>query len=225
MGVIPSLRIVVVGAGTGVGKTHVSCALASELRRRGVEVVARKPVESGYVEHDSDARSLAVAAQHATLTPLYALKEAVSPHRAARNEGREVALDAIVTWCGVGVPTLVETAGGLLSPLSQAATNLDLAERLEPTSVVLVALNRLGALHDVRACLLALAQAGMPAHVALCAPPIPDAATSHNAEELALLGWGASVVTFPRLALEADGTRLAAEQLLDALGVARSARP
>src|SRR5207302_678146 len=115
--------------------------------------------------------------------------------------------------------TLVETAGGLLTPLGAAATNLDLAERLAPDAVVLVAADRLGALHDVRACLLALeSRPPLAARtvVVLSAPPQADAATGSNAAELALLGW-ADAIVFPRAPLDDDATRAAAARLANAL--------
>lgn len=206
----PPCRVVVVGAGTGVGKTHVACALASVLVDRGFALVAKKPVESGYDEPASDAAALARAAGHSILRPLHALAAAVSPHRAARLEGVAIDLGGLVRWCDGAGATLVETAGGLLSPLSPSLTNLDLASALRPTHVVLVVGNRLGALHDVRSCQLALRERGLAATVVLSAPVSDDAATSHNAEELRTLGWASEVIEFPRRPLGAPGTKRAA---------------
>lgn len=211
------LRIVVVGAGTGVGKTHVATALAAELVRRGVPLTARKPVESGYAESGSDAERLARSAGHPTLRPLYALREPVSPHRAARNEGITVALEPILAWCSGDRATLVETAGGLLSPLSPAITNLDLTRALGPTAVVLVAADRLGVLHEVRACLHLLGEHGMVPRVVLSRPEVADASTEHNAAELAALGWVRDATVFPRAAEASPETRAAAVTLADRL--------
>src|SRR5438067_13438467 len=86
-------RTVVCGAGTGVGKTHVACALAAEWRRREVPAVALKPIESGFDEmrkETSDAAYLALAAGSPFRRPCYALREPVSPHRAARAEGMAI---------------------------------------------------------------------------------------------------------------------------------------
>jgi dethiobiotin synthetase len=213
-------RVVMVGAGTNVGKTHVACALASELVRRGVPLVARKPVESGYVEPSSDAAALARAAGHPLLRPHHALDEAVSPHRAARRAGLTLELAPLLTWCGNEPFSLVETAGGLLSPLAPSLTNLELTVGLAPSAVVLVVANRLGALHDVRACQLALAAHGLSPHVVLSAATIPDEASTHNAEELLALGWAPSVTVFPRAPLDDESTREAAGRLIDVLAVA-----
>jgi dethiobiotin synthetase len=51
---------------------------------------------------------------------------------------------------------VIETAGGLCSPISHDADNLALIEKLAPTRVVLVADAGLGTLNAVRLCLRAL---------------------------------------------------------------------
>jgi len=209
--------IVVVGAGTNVGKTHVACALASALVRRGEPVTAKKPIESGYEAEGSDAARLAAAAGHPLIAPRYALAEPVSPHRAARHEGLSLEKVELVRFCASATDTLVETAGGLLSPLSPSLTNLDLTVALAPTRVVLVAANRLGALHDVRACQLALAARALTAFVVLSAPPVADEATHHNGAELALLGWAPRVFEFPRAEAHSPATLAAADALAAAL--------
>jgi len=85
--------------------------------------------------------------------------------------------------------SVVETAGGVFSPLSATATNLDLALALEPAIWVLVAADSLGVLHDVTATLQAMRARGRaPDHVVLCAARAPDASTGTNAAELAALG-------------------------------------
>ncbi len=209
--------IVVVGAGTGVGKTHVSCALVAELRRRGVAIEARKPVESGYADVESDAERLAMAAGHATFRPRYAFVEAASPHRAARRAGVRIELTELLAWCPRSGGWLIETAGGLLSPLSESLSNLDFTAALEPAAVVLVVANRLGALHDVRACQLALATRELTAQVVLSEPANGDEATLTNSEELAQLGWAATSIEFPRAFLDDSKTKAAASGLADAL--------
>jgi dethiobiotin synthetase len=83
---------------------------------------------------------------------------------------------------------LVETAGGVLSPLTPRTSNLDLANALSPAIWVLVAPDALGVLHDVRATLLAMRQlAREPDFVVLSASRARDASTGTNADELARL--------------------------------------
>ncbi len=209
------MRIVLLGTGTGVGKTHVGCSVGAALRADGVEVVALKPVESGVEGQETDAGRLAAAAGRGA-RPLYAFGEAVSPHLAARRAGRRVALEAVVRWVeGLGgAVTLVETAGGALSPLSEETVQADVALALQPARVVLVAADRLGVLHDVRATLEACRRRGLDPLVVLSSPEAVDASTGTNAEELAVLGIAQAAGCFPRAAPAALSSLAAARALL-----------
>jgi dethiobiotin synthetase len=85
--------------------------------------------------------------------------------------------------------SVVETAGGVFSPLSLATTNYDLACALEPAIWVLVCADALGVLHELSATLHAMRARGrMPEHVVLSAAREPDASTGSNARELSALG-------------------------------------
>ena len=85
--------------------------------------------------------------------------------------------------------SIVETAGGVFSPLSLATTNYDLACALEPAIWVLVGADALGVLHELSATLQAMRARGrMPEHVVLSAAREPDASTGSNANELSALG-------------------------------------
>lgn len=146
--------VAVSGTGTGVGKTTVCTALLRALRKR-VRVGAYKPIETG---GDADGRALADAAG-SEAGPTIVLSTPVAPNVAARQEG--IALDAAVletlanqarhraVACEVLV---VETAGGLFSPMTDEQTNADWLDGLGVDLLVLVASNRLGVLHDVEAC-------------------------------------------------------------------------
>jgi dethiobiotin synthetase len=200
------VRIAVVGTGTGVGKTHLSVALLHALTQQGRSAVGLKPVESGLGEDagESDTSRLASAGMFHVKHPApYRFVDPVSPHLAARRAGVEIVPARIVDWVAAcAAPwTLVETAGGLLSPLAPSVTNLDLVNLLEPDVVVLVGVDRLGILHDVSACLLALSTRGpaLPkAHVVLQAPEAADSSTGTNAEELAFLGLVRDATVVPR---------------------------
>ena len=123
--------IVVVGSGTDVGKTFVSCRLLNDLRARGLSVVARKPVVSGIDPTAcgvSDTDRLLTAAgvgiddvNRDRISPFRFLA-AVAPNEAARREG--VVLDhaaivqalSVLQARGVGVVAVVVNHG-LLAPL------------------------------------------------------------------------------------------------------------
>ena len=189
----------VVGTGTDVGKTHVAAALA-----RVSKLPAWKPVVSGGLE---DVERLGAA------PPLASLKEPISPHLAARREGVVLSAQAIVD--ATKETMIVESAGGLYSPLSDEETNADVALLYgERALVVLVAPDRLGVLHDVGACVRAAEADGITfAAVALSAPAQADASTGTNAAEIERLGLADTVVMFPRARVEDEATRKAATEL------------
>lgn len=209
------MRIAVAGTGTEIGKTHVTCALARALSRTR-EVVALKPIESGGVE---DARALSEACGVETL-PHHALREPISPHLAARREGVTLVMDDVAAWVRERERevTLVETAGGLFSPLGPAITNASLVEALDPDVLLLVAPDRLGVLHDVIATLAAWGERTRARIVvALSAPVSSDASTSTNASELEALGVVRVASVFPRAPQGAAETVRAAVALADEL--------
>ncbi len=212
-----AVRIAVVGTGTELGKTHVGCALVAAWRG-GRRVLALKPVESG---GDADARALSEACGIAT-PPLFGFEDALSPHLAAQRAGRTIAVDAIVDWVNTrerelgADTTLIETAGGLFSPLAPHTTNATLVAALEVDVMVLVAPDRLGVLHDVTAVSRAWPERP-PTLVVLSAPAVPDGSTGGNATELALLSIADVVACFPRAPLASEPTRAAAERLARAV--------
>jgi dethiobiotin synthetase len=218
-------RIVLIGTGTGIGKTHLGVALVHALAQAGQEVAGLKPVESGVADGVTDADLLDRAATFHVKHPRpYALATPVSPHRAAALEGVTISLSPIVDWVDQTEAAwiVLETAGALLSPLSPLLTNLDLTFAVKPDAIVLVAPDRLGVLHEVTATLFALRiltpQLPEPV-VALQAPAEPDASTGKNAEDLLSLSIARTVATFPRAAPESDAMQTVARELLAQLGV------
>jgi dethiobiotin synthetase len=169
-----------------------------------------KPIESG-VDHStavstSDAAQLSKAglARPEREGAFYAFPDAISPHLAARRAGVRIELNQISDWVAreeAGMAhhalshmahaaswTLIETAGGVFSPLSESATNFELALALGPAVWILVAANALGVLHDVSATLHAMqARRRAPDHVLLSCAREADASTASNAHELAAL--------------------------------------
>ncbi len=212
-----AVRIVVVGTGTDVGKTHVTACLLGHARSQGVRARGYKPVATG-VGADGrceDAERHAEASGAPVLPPTFAYRRPVSPHLAAREEGRPVELDAIAqattSLSREHDVVLVESAGGLLSPLDETRTNADLVRALQPALVLLVAPDRIGVLHDVAACRLAARAHGIAiAALVLSAPPSPDASTGSNGPEVARLGLGPVAAVFPRATPEGDESHRAA---------------
>lgn len=150
----------ITGTDTGVGKTRLGALLIRELVGRGIHVCARKPVESGCARQGNellpaDALALREAAgNRETLDRVCAfpLEAPVSPTRAAALAGQSLNLEQLIAACrnevGAEDFLVVEGAGGFLSPLTGDALNADLAQRIG-LPVVLVAADRLGAIHQV----------------------------------------------------------------------------
>jgi len=221
-------RIVICGTGTEVGKTHVGAALCAAIRRRGGVVRGLKPIESGWQgPAGSDAARLAEASGTACREPLFALARPVSPHLAAREEGRTIELSKLDGWLAEhpsplpesGEWLVVETAGGLMTPLAPKLDNLDLVMALGKAELVLVASDRLGALHEVGVCLLAFRTRQVErVTVVLSAPNVSDSSTGSNAAELEELGIASTVVSFPRDSSVAPATQAAGADLAKRLG-------
>jgi dethiobiotin synthetase len=189
-------RLVVVGTGTGVGKTWVTEALARVMGSRSLRVVALKPIETGVSGEAPDtdfARLAAASSLHVQPQP-FRFAPPISPHLAARRAGHAIGLEQLLTYVQSHESSspdwvLVETAGGLFSPLGPDLTNFDLARALDPSVWLLVAPDALGVLHDVTATLgLARARGRAPDHVLLSASRPPDESTGTNAPELEALG-------------------------------------
>jgi len=154
--------IFVTGTDTGVGKTWVSCLIIRQLRSLGLRVGAYKPVCSG-ASVDSqgklrwdDVELLSRACD--TDPPLdlvcpQRFAAAVAPNVAARLQGTpvddRVLSTGIELWRSRADWLIVEGAGGLYCPLSDARSVLDLAMELSGP-VVVVAANRLGAISHSR---------------------------------------------------------------------------
>jgi dethiobiotin synthase len=186
------VRVVILGTGTNVGKTYVTACLAEALRST-CRVLALKPVETGVGPHEmGDAGVIATAAGHDPLLSPWRFPRPVSPHLVAREAGIEIVPAEVAAWVAAAEQrwqpqvTLIESAGGALSPLSPSATNTDLAAGLGPALWLLVAPDALGVLHDVRATLAALSR--RPDALLLSSARPADESTGSNAVELERLG-------------------------------------
>jgi dethiobiotin synthetase len=193
----PTRRIVMLGTGTGIGKTWAALALTRALILGGASTVALKPIESGvsgaFGAGDSDAELLARASSSPPSLPPYRLPDPISPHLAARRAGLTLELSPTLEYvraCETVAPTFVviESAGGVFSPLAPGVTNFEFARGLDPADWVLCAADALGVLHQLTATLEAMRARGRePDFVILSAPAVPDASTGTNAAELAAL--------------------------------------
>lgn len=161
----PDRLIVVLGTGTEVGKTWVSCRLLERLRADGLAAAAWKPAQSWDPDEraaggPTDAELLAAATGQApdeVCPPHRSYPLPLAPPMAADRLGHpRIALTDLVAEARWPVGTalgLVEGAGGSRSPIAHDADGVDLARALQPAAVVLVADAGLGTIHAVRAAL------------------------------------------------------------------------
>ncbi len=145
----------VAGTGTDLGKTHVACALLEAARARGLRVDAFKPVVSGFdpeAPDDSDPARLASALGRPQAWPEVSprrYRAPLAPNLAARLEGDALRMDDLIADCRQWLAerdvdlALIEGAGGVMSPMTDHATNLDLMAALG-LPVLLIAGSYLG---------------------------------------------------------------------------------
>lgn len=165
----------VAGAGTDVGKTHVTAGLIAALRADGRSVSALKPLVSGFDPDDwrgSDpARLLEALGAPAADAALEALspwryRAALSPDMAAAREGAAIDFAGIVGFCQArmaepGLERLfIEGVGGVMSPVSPETTNLDWMSALG-APVLLVGGSYLGSISHTLTAARVIAAAGL----------------------------------------------------------------
>ena len=145
MSPLPDLRLAILGTDTDVGKTWVTGALIQGLRALGQRVWVHKPVACGEWDGASaaDGRTLrgwcGDGQDPVTVCP-HEFPEACSPHLAAALAGVHLGLTDLVQAVPqppVATHLVLETAGGLLAPLTEdRLTNADLVAALGWSALV-----------------------------------------------------------------------------------------
>lgn len=150
---------VIVGTDTEVGKTVFSAALADALGAH-----YWKPVQSG-LEDETDSQTVA---RLGGLSPQRIVPEAwrltlpASPNIAARAEGVEIDVARLAPPQGV-TPLVIETAGGVMVPLTDNFITVDLLARWGLPAIV-VSRTALGAINHSLLTLEALRSRRVPVH-------------------------------------------------------------
>ncbi len=159
----------ITGTDTGVGKTYVAAKIAEELRRRGADVGVMKPAETGCRKRNgslypSDAAHLKKAARVrdklVDINP-YRFSLPLAPSVAAELEGRHIdpgkILNAFHKLLEKHEFVIVEGAGGIMVPLSENYSYLDLADSFG-LPVLIVARPGLGTINHTLLTIAALKQ-------------------------------------------------------------------
>lgn len=153
--------IFVAGTDTGIGKTHVSCALLHALRGAGVRASGMKPVASGCDRtaeglRNEDALALIEASDpqtdYATCNP-YAFEPAIAPHLAAADAGVDIELARIeaayAQLAAQAECVVVEGVGGWMVPLSGSLDAGAIPRKLNLPVILVVGL-KLGCINHAR---------------------------------------------------------------------------
>lgn len=133
---------IIAGIGTEIGKT-----IASSILVKALNTNYWKPVQSGNLE-DSDTinvRKLVGKTEGEFFESSYNFIHPLSPHTAAELENRKIELKNFILPES-NRATIVELAGGIMVPLNDSETNLDLLKKLN-LPVVLVSRNYLGSIN------------------------------------------------------------------------------
>jgi dethiobiotin synthetase len=207
--------VVLIGTGTSVGKTYVGERWLRALAAEGRLALGYKPLESGVTEGaDTDIARLGRASTFHVKPSLVSMtfSEPVSPHLAARGEGRTIDVDLlrreVHRACASGAEVvLVELPGGAFSPMTETLSCAAFARTLPGVRALLVAVDRLGVLHDVAATSRACAALGLPLlGIVLNAPEVADASTGRNAKELQVVKSVPLLAVLPRGPAEGEVT-------------------
>jgi len=132
----------IMGIHTGIGKTVASAILAESLR-----VDYWKPVQAGDLQNSDSkkVRSLLSNAESTVHPEAVRLNHPLSPHEAARLDGVEINFESMA-WPKTPRHLLVETAGGVMSPINHEATMADFVSFYN-LPVVLIVRHYLGSIN------------------------------------------------------------------------------
>lgn len=168
--------VFVTGTGTDIGKTYIAVGLIRSLRARERAVRAFKPIVTGYTAaaaHTSDCGALLealgeqISPQAIAAVSPWRYAAPLAPGTAAALEGRRLDFTAVAGFAAglrhasPGTFTVVEGLGGVMVPLDDEHTLLDLIS-VAALPALLVAGTYLGALSHTLTAVEALVSRGIP---------------------------------------------------------------
>ncbi len=167
--------IFITGTDTGIGKTVVTAGIVRWLRQQGIDALPMKPVQTGVRREGSRlvspdlefclaASGLRPGANEMKLMSPYVYEPACSPHLAGRLAGNYPEIPEIMRCADELLQKhqviVVEGAGGIMVPLNERQTMLDLMVALN-YPVVVVARFGLGTINHTLLSVQALRAAGL----------------------------------------------------------------
>ena len=187
--------VAIVGTDTGVGKTVVTTGLIGALLHDSISVDACKPIASGVEAGSAGEDAALIAAALGRTAADYALLTFVaprSPKAAAAAEGRRINVDSLATTIRQRAEAantdflLVEGVGGVLVPLDDDHTVLDLVRSLGAPTIV-VGRAGLGTINHTALTIRACRDAGVRVTGVILSAlePIDPLFAKENAEQIA----------------------------------------
>lgn len=136
------MKYIIAGIGTEIGKTFISSILTETL-----QADYWKPIQSGALDFtDTDTvKSLISNAKTIFHPESYRLNQPMSPHAAAAIDGVRIELSKF-ELPKTDNHLIVELAGGIMVPLNDRETNIDLIRKLA-IPVILISKNYLGSIN------------------------------------------------------------------------------
>ena len=222
--------IFVSATGTDVGKTFVTSGLIRHFLEQGHAVDAIKPVVSGFdpaTLPQSDPGALLAAlrrsvtiAEAERISP-WRFAAPLSPDMAARREGRVIDFDAVTDFCRTAMAAcrghlLIEGIGGIMVPLDDSRTVLDLITQLR-LPLLLVAGSYVGTISHTLTALQVLARRNLDvAAVVVSESQASAASLDETVAAIARFSDSLDVIGIPRLA-DTAGTHLAFARIAELL--------
>ena len=196
--------VLITGTDTGVGKTLLTALLLAHGLARGANVLAMKPFCSGGRGDVELLDSIQEGRLPATLLNPFFFEEPVAPLVSSRLHRKRVTLEnaceavcAASQYCDT---LLVEGSGGVLVPLGEKFSVLDLICRLK-AEVIVVSRNQLGTINHTLLTAFALKTAGIRNFkVVLMDAKRPDFSSRSNASLLRELLAPNPLLAIPKLA-------------------------
>lgn len=206
--------VFVTATGTDIGKTFVTAGVIRHVRASGGAIAAVKPIVSGFdpqAWQESDpAVLLAALGRPPTLEEVeriapWRFKAPLSPDMAGRREGRTIQFREVVEFCRAAVAAhrgllLIEGIGGIMVPLDERRTVLDLMSVLR-APVILVAGSYVGTISHTLTALEVMARRNLDIAAVVVSESEGSAASlEETAAAVAQFADAIDVVAVPRLA-------------------------
>jgi dethiobiotin synthetase len=203
--------LIITGAGTEIGKTYLACGIIAALRARGEKVDGFKPVISGFDEaapaQSDSGRLLAAldapidAANIARISP-WRFSAPLAADQAAAREGKRIVFDDVLAACRERIAKadgllLIEGAGGIMSPLSETTTFLNLFAALG-APVVIVGGAYLGAISHTATAIAAARGRDLAIRAVVISEGVESVGVDATRDALARLDPDGRYLTLPR---------------------------